>query len=87
MFISIMHDYIHTYILVMRQLLMSAHTYTHTHTYKNTCILSGRSRISPRRGANSPRGAYQHMILSNFPKNCMKLKEFGLVIFIVSLHS
>ena len=27
-------------------------------------------------GANSP-GGRQHMILSNFPKNCMKLKEFG----------
>ena len=27
-------------------------------------------------GANSPRGR-QHMILPNFPKNCMKLKEFG----------
>ena len=27
-------------------------------------------------GANSPRGR-QHTILPNFPKNCMKLKEFG----------
>ena len=27
-------------------------------------------------GANSP-GGRQHMILPNFPKNCMKLKEFG----------
>ena len=28
---------------------------------------------SPRRGG----GGFQHMILQNFPKNCMKLKEFG----------
>ena len=27
-------------------------------------------------GANSP-GGRQHTILLNFPKNCMKLKEFG----------
>ena len=27
-------------------------------------------------GANSP-GGCQHVILPNFPKNCMKLKEFG----------
>ena len=27
-------------------------------------------------GANSP-GGHQHTILPNFPKNCMKLKEFG----------
>ena len=27
-------------------------------------------------GANSPGGGRQHMILPNFPKNCMKLKEF-----------
>ena len=27
-------------------------------------------------GANSP-GGRQHTILPNFPKNCMKLKEFG----------
>ena len=27
-------------------------------------------------GANSP-GGRQHMILPKFPKNCMKLKEFG----------
>ena len=28
-------------------------------------------------GANSPGGWRQHTILPNFPKNCMKLKEFG----------
>ena len=28
------------------------------------------------RGANSPAGR-QHKILPNFPKNCMKMKEFG----------
>ena len=27
-------------------------------------------------GANSPGGGRQHTILPNFPKNCMKLKEF-----------
>ena len=37
---------------------------------------SGGSRISPRRGRQLPRGR-QHMILPNFTKNCMKLKEFG----------
>ena len=40
-------------------------------------IASGGSRSFPRGGgANSP-GGRQHMILPNFPKNCMKLKEFG----------
>ena len=33
-------------------------------------LVSGGSRISPRWGR-------QHMILPNFPKNCMTLKEFG----------
>ena len=33
-------------------------------------VISGGSRISPRWGR-------QHTILPNFPKNCMKLKEFG----------
>ena len=37
---------------------------------------SGGSRISPRRGRQLP-GGRQHTILPNFPKNCMKLKEFG----------
>ena len=36
------------------------------------CQSRGRSRISPRWGANSP-----DTILPNFPQNCMKLKEFG----------
>ena len=31
----------------------------------------------PRGGAPTLRGGRQHMILPNFPKNCMKLKEFG----------
>ena len=38
--------------------------------------LSGGSRISPRRGRQLSRGR-QHTILPHFPKNCMKLKEFG----------
>ena len=38
---------------------------------------SGGSRISLRRGRQLPRGGRQHTILPNFPKNCMKLKEFG----------
>ena len=41
----------------------------------NFCI--GGSRISPRWGCQPSRGL-QHTILPNFPKNCMKLKEFGL---------
>ena len=36
---------------------------------------SGGSRISPRRERQFSRGC-QHTILPNFPKNCMKLKEF-----------
>ena len=31
----------------------------------------------PRRGRQLPGGARQHTILPKFPKNCMKLKEFG----------
>ena len=38
---------------------------------------SGGSRISPRRGRQLSGGGRQHTILPNFPKNCMKLKEFG----------
>ena len=47
------------------------------------CVISGGSRNAvadpgfPRGGgANSP-GGRQHTILPKFPKNCMKLKEFG----------
>ena len=39
-------------------------------------VISGGSRISPR-GRQLPGGGRQHTILPNFPKNCMKLKEFG----------
>ena len=42
----------------------------------NANTRSGGSRISPRRGRQLP-GGHQHTILPNFPKNCMKLKEFG----------
>ena len=31
----------------------------------------------PEEGAPTPQGVRQHTILPNFPKNCMKLKEFG----------
>ena len=31
----------------------------------------------PEEGAPTPRGGRQHTILPHFPKNCMKLKEFG----------
>ena len=34
-------------------------------------------RISSRRGRQLPGGGRQHTNLPNFPKNCMKLKEFG----------
>ena len=40
------------------------------HPLEFNALTSGGSRISPRRGR-------QHTILPNFPKNCMKLKEFG----------
>ena len=44
----------------------------------NIDACSGGSRISPRWGHQPFRGGrLQHTILSNFPKNCMKLKEFG----------
>ena len=39
-------------------------------------LSSGGSRISLGGGTNPPEG-HQHMILPNFPQNCMKLKEFG----------
>ena len=32
----------------------------------------------PRGGGANSRGGRQHTVLPNFPKNCMKLKEFGL---------
>ena len=35
----------------------------------------GRYRI-PRRRRRQPSGGHQHMILSNFAKNCMKLRKF-----------
>ena len=31
----------------------------------------------PREGGTNSPGGHQHMILPKFPKNCMKLKEFG----------
>ena len=37
---------------------------------------SGGSRISPRKGRQLS-GGCQHTIFPNFPKNCMKWKEFG----------
>ena len=44
-------------------------------------LFSGGSRISPRWCANSPGRGGSNIrfcqILPNFPKNCMKLKEFG----------
>ena len=47
-----------------------------TKSCHNDSYRSGGSRISPRRGCQLPRGR-QHTILPKFPKNCMKLKEFG----------
>ena len=40
-------------------------------------LYSGGSRISPRRGRQLPRGGAPTYDFANFPKNCMKLKEFG----------
>ena len=40
----------------------------------------GGSRILCRRGADLPgEGGHQHMILSKFPKNCMKLRNVWTV--------
>ena len=47
-----------------------------TLSYINPSATTGGSRISPRRGRQLP-GGRQHTNLPNFPKNCMKLKEFG----------
>ena len=40
-------------------------------------IDSAQWRIQWRGEGANPRGGRRHMILPNFPKNCMKLKEFG----------
>ena len=40
-------------------------------------ILQRRIPDFPEEGAPTPRGGHQHTILPKFPKNCMKLKEFG----------
>ena len=58
-------------------------------------LISGESRISPRRGSQLPGGrGHQHMILPNFPQNCMELKEFGpgggvprAPLFIFEIHT
>ena len=42
-----------------------------------TWLLQRQIQDFPGGGANSPGGGRQHTILPNFPKNCMKLKEFG----------
>ena len=48
------------------------------HYFETNAITSGGSGISPRRVCQLPEGGgRQHTILPNFPKNCMKLKEFG----------
>ena len=46
-------------------------------SFGSSFVFSGGSRISPRRGRQLPRGGRQHTIFPYFPKNCMKLKEFG----------
>ena len=45
--------------------------------FPSTLPCSGGSKISPRRGRQLSGGGHQHKILPKFPKNCMKLKEFG----------
>ena len=45
---------------------MKTHTHIHTHFEQ----INDQNLATPQRGC-------QHMILLNFPKNCMKLKEFG----------
>ena len=57
---------------------------THTHTpwirhyifFPSNYVKSVADPGFPRGGVPTPGGG-QHMILPNFPKNCMKLKEFG----------
>ena len=39
--------------------------------------LQWRIQDFPEEGAPTPRGGRQHTFLPNFPKNCIKLKEFG----------
>ena len=39
--------------------------------------LQWRIQDFPEVGAPTPQGGRQHTILPKFPKNCMKLKEFG----------
>ena len=47
--------------------------------WKKNVLDSLQRRIQdfPEVGAPTPQGRRQHTILPNFPKNCMKLKEFG----------
>ena len=41
--------------------------------------MSGADQGFPVGGGANPLGGRQHMILSNFPKNCMKLRKFWTV--------
>ena len=41
------------------------------------CVNQWRIQDFPEEGAPTPQGGHQHTILPKFPKNCMKLKEFG----------
>ena len=59
--------------------MMSLPVWSHVPSGKGVSVPgpSGGSRISPRWGCQPSRGGgYQHTILPNLPKNCMKLKEF-----------
>ena len=73
----------HTY----RMESVSARTYGHKRTHTSTQSVSARIQTHTtyqwriqdfsEEGAPTPQGGRQHTILLNFPKNCMKLKEFG----------
>ena len=41
--------------------------------------MSGADKGFPVGGGTDPPGGRQHTILSNFPKNCMKLRKFWAV--------
>ena len=50
------------------------------HQYVSVCLFQWWIQDFPDEGAPIPSlGGRQHTILPNFPQNCMKLKEFGLL--------
>ena len=60
-------------------LSMCARKFPQQNILQQLCNLLYQWRIQdfPEEGAATLQGGRQHTILPNFPKNCMKLKEFG----------